>query len=254
VKRTIPRWLVVILLLILIAGKNYAQSNKGTEFWTAWMNHIDGTGSTMNLYLTSDVNTNATVSSADGAFSQTYPVTANKVTVVNIPTSAYLANEGQFLKGIHITAEKNIVVYAHIFHNARSGATLVLPVNAMGKDYYAISYTQYDKAGSDGLRGYSDFCVIATEDNTTVEITPTADLLSGNNAGATFKVTLQKGELYQGLSETDLTGTRIKSISNGTQTCKKIAVYSGSSWTTITCSGKNSADNLFQQVYPTKIL
>jgi gliding motility-associated-like protein len=116
----------------------------------------------------------------------------------------------------------------------------------MGKDYYSINYKQTPTTA------FSVFCVVATEDNTSVEITPAAKLSGGSAANTKFTISLQKGQTYQGLSSTDLTGTRIKSVSNGAEPCKKIAVYSGSSWVAITCTpGKTSADNLFQQVYPT---
>lgn len=246
----------LVILALLLDGffiAAFAQgntTNKGTEFWTAYMDHINGvTGSQpsqMNLYITSDVNTTGTVSLADNSFTQSFTVTANAVTTVTVPASAFLGSEGQFLKGIHIVSALPIVVYAHIFASSVSGATLVLPVPSLGKDYYSINYTQTSNAS----KSYSAFLVIATEDNTTVEITPSADLLSGKLANQTFTVTLNKGELYQALSATDLTGSRIKSVSNSSGGCKRIAVYSGSNKLAIGCPN-NSSDNLFQQVYPT---
>jgi gliding motility-associated-like protein len=247
--RTIPLIVILLLLLAFAPATALAQgstSNKGTEFWTVWMNHVDGTSSNMSLYITGDNNTTGTVDFIDGATASIpFTVTAKTVTVVNIPTSVYLAAGGKFSKGIHITSLKSIVVYAHIYANARSGATLVLPVNAMGKEYYSINYTQKPTTA------FSAFCIVATENNTSVEITPTAKLTTGEVAGVKFAITLQKGEVYQGLSSTDLTGTHIKSVSTATEGCKKIAVYSGSSWMAITCTTKTSADNLFQQSYPT---
>ena len=94
--------------------------------------------------------------------------------------------------------------------------------------------------------------MIATEDNTTVKITPTAALIDGNTSGATFTLNLNKGELYQGLSAGDLTGTVINSVSSTTGGCTKIAVFSGSSKIEIGCNPNDvTSDNLFQQVYPT---
>jgi len=211
--------------------------------------------SVMVLYITSDVSTTGVVSIVDGSFSQAYTVTAHQITSINIPSSAFLSLQGIFKKGIHITAVEPVAVYAHIFAQNSSGATLLLPVNTLGRDYYSINYTQ--QANEDA--SYSEFMVIATEDNTTVNITPTAPLLDGKPAGSTFQITLNKGDVYQGQANTDLTGTRITSISAGTNTCTKIAVFSGSGRVYIGCTplnknGKptdNSSDNLFQQVYPT---
>lgn len=204
----------------------------------------------MALYITSDVATTGTVDFADGTTTSIpFSVTANAVTFVQIPANQFLGAEGQFLKGIHITALKPIAVYGHIYASSVSGATLLLPVSTLGKNYYSLNYTQISNAAN----SYSTFIVIATEDNTSVEITPSADLNSGIKANATFTVTLKKGELYQGLSATDLTGTLIKSVSNADGTCKRIAVFSGSSKIGIGCAplASLSSDNLFQQVYPT---
>ena len=234
-------------------------TNAGTEFWTAYMDHVDGAGnyaSQMVLYITSSVNTSGTVTIADNSFTQAFSVTANQVSTVTIPASAFLGdNQGVSLKGIHITSLKPVAIYAHIFAQSVSGATLLLPVNAMGKDYYSINYTQISNSlTEDGEKkpSYSDFAVIATENNTTVEITPSADMLYGGPAGVPFKITLQKGQVFQGLSNTDLTGTRIRSISSTGSSCTKIAVFSGSSKIQISCNAMaTTSDNLFQQVYPT---
>jgi gliding motility-associated-like protein len=244
----------LVIPLLLIAGSAYSQSNKGTEFWTAFMAHNNGVGgsagASMVLYITSDVSTTGTVE-IGGALLQKFDVTANQVTFIEIPATAFVGTYGKFTdRGIHITSVKPIAVYAHIYASRVSGATLLLPVNAMGKEYMSLNYTQLSNAPN----SYSTFAIIGTEDNTTVSVIPTAQLLDGSPANVAFTITLNKGELYQGMSTTDLTGTKIQSISNNTGTCKKIAVFSGSSRIGIGCGSPNinySSDNLFQQVYPT---
>jgi gliding motility-associated-like protein len=217
------------------------------------MAHVNGAGgnngSSMILYITSDISTTGSVDIADGSFSQAFTVTANAVTFVTIPSSAFLNTYGTYNKGIHITAVKPVAVYAHIYASSVSGATLLLPVNAMGKDYMSLNYTQR----SNDTTARSDFAIIGTEDNTTVSVTPSAQLTSGQAAGVPFTITLNKGQVYQGLSKIDLTGTKIQSISTANGTCKKIAVFSGSSKIGISCAndGSPTSDNLFQQVYPT---
>lgn len=231
------------------------------------MDHIDGAagtggqqgGSLMYLYITADASTPVKVEVADGSFSQNYNVTARDILSVPIPASAFLGVQGQFFKGIHITSQKPVAVYAHIFALNVSGATLLLPVNTLGKDYISINYTQLSNSVGTGDHGeplgkpsYSTFAVIGTEDNTMVEITPHQTLLDGKAANVPFTITLKKGEVYQGLSAFDLTGTRIRTKSSANGSCKKVAVFSGSSKIAIGCKTINfSSDNLFQQVYPT---
>jgi gliding motility-associated-like protein len=251
-------YIAVIPLLLIVSIKAYSQSNKGTEFWTAFMAHNNGVtnqnnGARMVLYITSDKSTSGKVE-IGGTLLQSFTVTAGQVTFINIPSSAYLASFGKFTNnGIHITSVNPISVYAHIYALNVSGATLLLPVNAMGKEYLSLNYTQISNAPP-GAPAYSTFDIVATEDNTTVSVTPSTDLSDGSPANVAFNITLNKGEVYQALAASDLTGTKIQSVSTITEPCKKIAVFSGSTRIGIgtKVAGKDfSSDNLFQQVYPT---
>lgn len=252
------------LLFLLFTGLQwslFAQdfSNKGTDFWVGYGNHVRGyqvsnnaSPQQMSLYITSDVNTNGIIDIPGIGYTQQFSVGANAVTEVVIPQSAYLYDEGKYNLGIHVTAENPVVVYAHIYASNVSGATLVLPTKTLGKAYYSVNYTQQ----SNESNSYSFFFVIATEDNTIVEITPAAATKGGAKANLPFTVTMKRGEVYQVLSSSDLTGSKIRSISNNSSTgCKRIAVFSGSGKIYIGCESANtrnySSDNLFQQVYPT---
>lgn len=266
--KTVQRIVVTLLLLALGMARVYAQAgttSRGTEFWTVWMDHIGGANgdvSQMTLYITADAVTTGSVNFTDGTASITFSVTPNQVTFVNIPANQLISTAGQSNKGIHITSVKPIGVYAHIYASNVSGATLLLPVNTLGKNYFSLNYTQVSNSQSDprvpGTPAYSTFDIVATEDATTIQITPTANLLDGHLSGQLFTVTLNKGQVYQGLSGTDLTGTKIQSVSAGNITCKKIAVFSGSSKIGIGCINQTvppdgnrlTSDNLFQQVYP----
>jgi PKD repeat protein len=127
----------------------------------------------------------------------------------------------------------------------------------LGKEYYSMNFTQ----ASNEPNSYSYLTIIAVEDNTTVEITPSANTKNGWLASSVHSVSLNKGQIYQvlgaldgaaSLTGTDLTGTLVKSVSSAGSGCKRIAVFSGSGKVRIpaTCSN-NSSDNLYQQLYPT---
>ncbi len=263
---------ILLIVFGLIAGlflKSSAQStsNKGTDFWLAYGNHVAGytsvIGQDMVVYITSDVSTSGVMEV--GGTSIPFQVTANAITNVTVPQSAYIGNtEGKVSsKGIHITSLLPIVVYAHIYDQAVSGATLVLPTNTLGKDYYSLNYQQI----SNSTNSHSFFFVVATEDNTEIIITPSVDTRGGLKAGVSSPpIQLNKGEIYQvfGIQTsalgsttqgTDLTGTRIQSVSTTSEPCKRIAVFSGSGKIAIGCLNSSglagSADNLFQQAYPT---
>ena len=238
----------------MLSAQDY--SNKGKDFWIIYTGHYDGTNSRMALYITSDLNASGTLSV--GGSTINFTVTANQVTTLRltnatIPSNS-LAYNGQTIgigtnKGIHIVTDTPVVVYSHILNAARSGSTLVLPTKVLGREYYVSSY-----ASSGNLTPRSsEFAVVATLDNTTVEITPKqADANNTYPANIPFQVTLNKGDVFQFQSANggDLTGSFIKSIAVAGQPCKPIAIFSGSTWTAMGCAGAGSGDNLYQQLFP----
>ena len=238
-------------------------SNKGRDFWLGYGNHVRGYSTNtqqMAVYITSDVNTTGQVEIPGLNYSKSFSVTANSITVVDIPQSAYLKGEGLYNLGIHVTAERPVVMYAHIYDRNVSGATLVLPTTTLGKEYYSINFRQV----SNQANSFSYFFVVAVEDSTQVEIVPSANT-QAHAAGVPFTVNMKKGQVYQVLGRetsssfnavfrgVDLTGSTIRSVSSNAESCKPIAVFSGSGKIAIGCGNSESgtSDNLYQQVYPT---
>jgi gliding motility-associated-like protein len=260
-------WRFCLVLLFFVNSiftlKAQNTSNKGRDFWLGYGNHVRGYSTNsqqMAVYITSDVNTSGQVEIPGINYSKSFNVTANSITVVDIPQSAYLAGEGLYNLGIHVTAERPVVMYAHIYDRNVSGATLVLPTTTLGKEYYSINFRQVSNQPS----SFSYFFVVAVEDSTQVEIVPSA-ATQGHPAGVPFTVNMKKGQVYQVLGKetsssfntvfrgVDLTGSTIQSVSSTSESCKPIAVFSGSGKIAIGCGGSESgtSDNLYQQVYPT---
>ena len=254
------RLLLINFLCIVLPTILFSQdfSNKGKEFWISYSYHVGMSSSglglpTMTLYITSDVNTTYTVEIFGVTTIQTGNINAGQVVTAIIPNTYFIDDEGTFTgRAIRVITSKNSVVYAYITRNAVSGATVCLPTPVLGKEYYSTNFTQV----SNELNSNSYFTIIAVEDNTTVEITPSANTKNGWIAGTTYSVPLNKGQIYQvlgtltGNTGVDLTGSLIKSVSTGTGSCKRIAVFSGSGKISIGCSVPGSSDNLYQQLYP----
>jgi gliding motility-associated-like protein len=242
------------------AGQNF--SNKGKDFWLGYGYHVNMAGNPsgggtqeMILYFTSNKNANVTVEMPANGYKQTYTVLANQVTVSSpLPKSgtqdSRINDTGLYNRGIHVYSDVDIVAYAHIYNGSVSGASLLFPTNTLGKDYYVIDYNQ----SSNAALANSFAFVVAVEDNTVVEITPS--VANKNNRGTIpFTIALNKGQVYNlmgtttGNAGTDLTGTRIRTISAGTS-CKKIAVFCGAGKMSIGGTAGGSADNLFAQSLP----
>lgn len=251
-------WVLLFFSIINAGAQN--TSNKGKEFWIAYTGHIDGTNSKMYLYITADVNTTTDVRIGGVTIAGSpFSITENTVLAVPIDPAVlnvYIGSSDliETGKAIQVIAEKPVVVYAHIFRAARSGATLVLPAKVLGREYYTANYIQNKLGGTDVGPSLSQFTIVAVEDNTIIDITPkTAGVNGSHPAGQTFQKVLQKGEIYQYQSETDLSGSHIISVAGTDGTCKPIAVFSGSSWVGFCGNGQPSTvggDNLYQQLYP----
>ena len=260
--------LVWVFVGLLTSAQDF--SNKGKEFWIPYSYHqqmnADANGVKMTIYITSDIATTYSISVWGGAtIVPTTPIAAGQVVVHDIPNTYFISNATPGLTGvsgkaIRVNAEKPVVVYSYITYQSVSAATVCLPTDVLGTEYYSMNYTQTANA----TNANSYFTIVATEDNTTVQITPRVTTLNGLTVNAVNTIQLNKGQVYQVLGTVvnsggnstgvDLTGTYIKSISGGTAGCKKIAVFSGSGRLTIRPSllnnCNNSSDNLYQQLYP----
>ncbi len=251
--KKLPKLFLVFSILLLSTinlVKAQTVSNEGLEFWSVFPTHVQNTNTTLaniSIFITSRSASTGTVSV--GRFSQRFTVVANTVTEVQVPrANAYINDtEGNRVlanRAIHIVVDAGqpaVVVYAHIFAGARSAASLILPVKALGQQYFSMNYTQDSFFG-----GQNFITIIASEPNTKVFIKRGATDLVAN--GITLANT---GDVYEYLSTNDLTGVSV-SVDPATSGCKRFAMFSGSSAAligTASCSPR-SADPLYQQNYP----
>jgi gliding motility-associated-like protein len=233
--------LYLFLLLTCLSTLGLAQSNEGTRFHLAFLEHIDVGRNNMVVMITSLYNTSGTVEMPLLGWKQTFTVSANKVTIVTLPkTAETVGSESISNNGIIISSEKNISVYMHQYYNQRSEASVVLPDDAVGNDYYAIAY----KAFQQGNNIYpSELLIVAVKDDTEIEIILSDQTKGGRKKGESIKVTLSPGQTYQvqtSLGGGDITGTRV--VGN-----KPFALFAGNSWTPMVCDAR---DNLLEQMYP----
>lgn len=266
------------LALILMFSLNFSTSaqlsNAGTDFWMMFLEHVNENNANVSLYITSDSSTSGTVSVPGANWSTNFTVTANDLTVVNIPR-ANIANTCSDCieeKAIHITSDERVVVYGHKYYQFRSDASLILPTRTLEKEYYVMSYTPRG-TGNGSSQSTSTFGIVAHKDSTIVKITPSQNIVTGvstvsRTANTPFEIRLDKGEVYyargaRNSSVADLTGTKIEVIDTGaTADCRTIAVFSGMTNVSIhtsaagNCSGTtgwggiDSRDNLYQQLFP----
>lgn len=255
---------VLILCSFLINYKNakaQSTSNEGTEFWAAFPTHMPG-GNFLNgvlvqnfparysVFITGSQPSTGTVTV--GSWSQRFDLNvANTVIEIEVPRSEAYINEsesGRVLtnRGIKILVDPGkpkIVVYGHIFAGRRSAASLILPKESIGQRYYSMN--QEVGIPTDG--GKNHIVIVATEPETRVFMQKDGrDLVPG---GILLNNT---GDVYQYLSQNDLTGTKVF-VDPNTSACKRFVLFSGTTNSTMTVPtgcGDISSDPLYQQNYP----
>lgn len=254
---------LIFCSLLLPAGAQ-DKSNRGKEFWlgygyNSWFFSPDGAlpanSQELNLYLSTEAPANVTVSIPATGWSQTVAVPANTVNAtVLIPKTgindARITAEGLSNKAIHIVSDTPIVVFAHMYNTQTSGATMLIPVETYGYKYYSLNYSQsqsnskvptsYSTTTSNAPNWYSWFYVVASEDNTRLQITPSDTTQGGVLPGQTFTVNLNKGEIYNVMGKIvnggnqlwqaskDLTGSKVLSVPGNDGNCHPFALFSGS--------------------------
>lgn len=245
------RKILVLLALLCISISSFAQnlSNRGREFWVAWGHNQLGSGATFKIYLSTTNQANVDISFVGGANIYSNYIPPNSVVEVNVPynggASMLSFTDGiNDNKAIRITADEPIVAYTHMIGSASSGATMLLPVETWGQRYFSMNSAQ--DWGS-GARSW--VYVIANQDSTYVELTPTVQS-TNTSANTPLTIMLMRGQIYNMLANSltdDMSGTQVRSV-NGPQgqACKPIAVFSGTSRTRLGSSG----DFAMQQIFP----
>lgn len=253
--RVIFRTLFLFLVLLTSSLSGYAQlSTTGKEFWVGFMENnrsLPATPDYAVLLITATESTTGVIE----YLGQTAPFTLTvgqqfifRMSSANLDLLHRSSGVIEKL-GIHITASGKIAVHAINERYRSADGTVVLPVTALGKDHYITSHFEVNPSANLNINNESTLLVVATEDNTRIEITTTANSISGNVKGVPSEITLNRGQSYQIKARGDLTGSRVRVVGDKADDCKKIAVYGGNKWTSVGSCGQAN-DHLYQQAYP----
>jgi gliding motility-associated-like protein len=244
----------ILLFLFSLTRLGFSQTvipTKGKNFWLGFP-HAGSFNQTQtkrcDVFITSEVNTMGIISIPLQGWSQGFIVNANQTTTISIPVliAEHLTSEIIENKGVEITSQDTISVFAISFQNYSADGTVVYPKQALGTEYRICSYPGLVHTGPQKL--YSEFLIVATEDGTQVTITTSASTLGGQTAGIPFNVSLDAGESYQVMAANatlDLSGSVVKAT-DSSGTCRTFAVFSASTCVNIP-SGCTACDILFEQ-------
>lgn len=251
------------MLVLALATNGIAQiTTEGTEFWFGFMQNFDtGAASSLEIFITSKVEAEVEIFVYTDGSTRNVTVTPGVThqEFVSIATENPYAAIGSGdieRKAVRVTSDEPISVFAFNNRQRSADATVVLPTASLGNDYYVSAYWEDEETNQDSP---SEFLVVATQDDTEIEITPSVQTLSGQPPGQPFSITLDQGDIYQIQADGDLTGTYIRAA-EGSDNCQNFAVFGGNQWGRITmgqdCTTPADAvayapDHLYEQMYPT---
>ena len=248
--------ILIIFLVLLCRFSLHAQKDtKGTEFWLTFARvsitkenpTSFGEPDTINLQIRITTGNQAatgtiyftalndSISFSVAAWSVfTHELTLSQIYAAcyEIP-SEYATTWNKSNNSVRITSDNPIAVYALNQRTATTDATNVLPLTALGTDYYHVSY-----AGCAG-NNWGDYAVVATQDNTRV-----------SHNGLTVAI-LNRGEaLYCGIYIRHANYASQVNATSHVTADKPIALFDVIPGVFIPDNYYPAQDNLFQQLPP----
>jgi hypothetical protein len=233
---------IFVMLCIFTALYSFSQAkdSKGADFWLTFPGNL-ATNAEPSLFISGEQSTSGTVTIAGLGFAQNFTVTPGSITTISLPVGVFLNTSSGILdNGIHVTAQNEITIYGLNREVATTDAYLALPTDVLGTEYINLGYMNVNVVNA------TQFGIVATENGTTVTITPTATT-DGHTAGVPYNVSLNQGQTYL-LRNTapypsDLTGSVITSD-------HPIAVFGGHQCANIP-NGYFYCDHIVEELPPT---
>lgn len=240
------RVLAVCWCLILMALPASAQSTRGTEFWIGYMTHTSPTGDPpeFTVYISTRRPNTAVISIPGSGFTQTVGIPANSVRAIALPQNLLLTieSEGIANRGVRIATTDSADVWTLSYVPRTMEGTVVLAKGALGSEYRVMAYQGFTDDANFPIA--SQFMIVATENATRIEITPSAVTLGGRPAGVPYTITMNLGQSYQVRSIHDLTGSRVRSLDG-----RPIALFGGVERANVPLGAKFQ-NHLFEQLFP----
>ena len=199
--KRIQYFFIIIVLLIQNICSLQAQNTEGTEFWLTYSQSLIYQANFLNVsnmqirIVCGELPTTGKIYFTHLNDSVIFNMSAYEVYDYTLDLAQKLASYNVVSMGItnysiHITTSYPVSVYALKNIADNTDVTNLLPVTALGDEYYQISY-------SEPITSYQDaYAVVATQNNT---------LLYHNGDLA---APLEKGQVYYRVSS-DMTGARI---------------------------------------------
>ncbi len=193
----------IILLLLPLTFILNVHAQIDTSFWFVAPDISQGLGDRpIYLYFNTYAQAaNVNISQpANGSFVPVnLNIPANSIDSINLtPFIASIENNtpnAVLNRGLHISSSQKISVLYSIRAAANREFLSLKGSKALGMDFYVPMQEFWNQAPATSPKSFSSFDIVASENNTTVLITPRTAII-GHAANATFTVLLQRGETF----------------------------------------------------------
>ncbi len=281
-KTMIFRFLLILILCVNVfncelLSQQAVKDSKGTDFWLTFLPNYHSPNSadldSLYIFISADVPTSGTINYTDingNTLQQNFTIT--DVSMIhqfvvwhsNYELRGFNQGRNSFSQNhqlerpapqsFHIVTDNEVTVYGLNQATTSSDAFLVLPTDALGEEYFVLSYPSDGNIDffslNESISTPSEFAIVATEDDTQVEITLSTNRSYMTN-GKTITTTLQQGQSFlvqanitRNQRNDDLTGMQILAT-------KPISLIAGHQRATVPLNGVgNSRDHLCEQIPP----
>jgi len=239
-----------------------AESNhEGDDFWFMFMNNAGASTTDVAIYISSQFETDGLLEVPGLGISIPFHVSPGQTLELNLPANirpfrSMFEPYGRIEeKGVHISSDRDIAVYALNRKPFSTDGFVVFPTKSLGTSYMALS--------SDNnffMSGKSEMGIVASEDNTAISVKATISITVDGDGeqlllmpGETMDFVLNQGQIINmisgSLAETqaniaDFTGVEVL-------TDKPVAVFSGHVCANVPV-GETACDHLVEQMPPVK--
>lgn len=252
---------ILLTMLALTFNASKADAQIDTAFWFAapWVtpDHAGNTPIALRIS-TFNAPTTVRVYQPAGTYDSTFVVPANSLNshfltpIVNTLESKPANTALNY--GIKIEADTLITVVYEAVTIVNNPETYSLKgTNGLGMEFVTPFQTTWRNGVYPPTQPKSMICIIATEDNTTVWITPKANVV-GHPANITYSIILNKGQVYTAENTSQLTNTPGNNLSGSIVVSDKpiaVTVSDDSVWN---AAGGGCRDLMGDQLVPVDVI
>lgn len=133
-----------------------------------------------------------------GGYAQDFSFSGKQPTVINLPQSLLHLNDlGKTQKGLVVHTNEPVSLTLHDYMESAGDATQIYPNSALDTDYFCPGWGLWDdNVGGTPENNHAQVLVTASQNNTTVTITPTVQTSAGDPPNVPINITLNAGECY----------------------------------------------------------